>query len=123
MISFGSVYAPRDGPLPASDLTLPLQHITSYRFLFSEVVPGRVLDRDIKIPPPGVRDMLRFHLKGPEYKMKLAVEEGIWAWISLLFMDNGDEGVVDVFGIEMDFMDAANSKEEVLKLLDMLDWK
>ncbi|CAN6708501.1 unnamed protein product [Malus baccata var. baccata] len=93
------------------------------RFLFSEVVPGRVLDRDIKIQPPGVRDMLRFHLKGPEYKMKLAVEEGIWAWISLLFMDNGDEGVVDVFGIEMDFMDAANSMEEVLKLLDMLDWK
>lgn len=48
---------------------------------------------------------------------------GIRGWISLLFMDNGDEGVIDVFGIEMDFCDAANSEDEVLWLLDMLDWK
>lgn len=48
---------------------------------------------------------------------------GIRGWISLRFMEDGDEGVLDVFGIEMDFCDAANSKEEVLWLLDMLDWK
>lgn len=48
---------------------------------------------------------------------------GIRAWISLLFMDCGNEGVIDVFGIEMDFCDIANSKEEVLWLLDMLDWQ
>ncbi|KAF2313654.1 hypothetical protein GH714_012611 [Hevea brasiliensis] len=48
---------------------------------------------------------------------------GIRAWISLLFMEDGNEGVIDVFGIEMDFRDAANSREEVLWLLDMLDWK
>ncbi|KAI6670364.1 hypothetical protein NL676_005249 [Syzygium grande] len=46
------------------------------------------------------------------------------AWISLLFMDKDqNEGVIDVFGIELDFCDAANSKEEVLWLIDMLDWK
>ncbi|XP_010258102.1 PREDICTED: F-box protein At5g39250-like [Nelumbo nucifera] len=48
---------------------------------------------------------------------------GIRAWISLLFMEDGKDGVIDVFGIEMDFCDAANSEEEVLWLLDMLDWK
>ncbi|GAB4831732.1 hypothetical protein Ancab_005744 [Ancistrocladus abbreviatus] len=48
---------------------------------------------------------------------------GIRAWVSLLFMDGGKEGVIHVFGIEMDFCDAANSEEEVLWLLDMLDWK
>ncbi|GAB4827373.1 hypothetical protein Ancab_034259 [Ancistrocladus abbreviatus] len=48
---------------------------------------------------------------------------GIRAWISLLFMDDGNEGVSNVFGIEMDFCDAATSEEEVLWLLDMLDWK
>ena len=42
---------------------------------------------------------------------------------TLLFMrfehiDNGNnEGIIDVFD------DAANSEEEVLELLDMLDWK
>ncbi|KDO72747.1 hypothetical protein CISIN_1g048344mg [Citrus sinensis] len=48
---------------------------------------------------------------------------GIRGWISLRFVEDGDEGVLTVFGIEMDFCDAANSKEEVLWLLDMLDWK
>ncbi|KAL0343811.1 UNVERIFIED_CONTAM: F-box protein [Sesamum angustifolium] len=48
---------------------------------------------------------------------------GIRAWISLLFMDHGNEGVIDVFGIELDFCDAANSEDQVLWLLDMLDWK
>lgn len=48
---------------------------------------------------------------------------GIRAWISLLFMEHGCESVIDVFGIELDFCDAANSEEQVLWLLDMLDWK
>ncbi|XP_044468776.1 F-box protein At5g39250-like [Mangifera indica] len=48
---------------------------------------------------------------------------GIRAWISLHFMEDENEGVLNVFGLEMDFYDAANSKEEVLWLLDMLDWK
>lgn len=48
---------------------------------------------------------------------------GIRAWFSLLFMEDGNEGVIDVFGIEMDFCDAANTEEEVLWLLDILDWK
>ncbi|XP_051118817.1 F-box protein At5g39250 [Andrographis paniculata] len=48
---------------------------------------------------------------------------GIRAWISLLFMDHGNEGVIDVFGIELDFCDAATSRDQVLWLLDMLDWK
>ncbi|XWS30177.1 hypothetical protein CRYUN_Cryun24cG0095300 [Craigia yunnanensis] len=48
---------------------------------------------------------------------------GIWAWISLLFVEDGTDGVIDVFGIEIDFCDAASSKEEVLWLLDMIDWK
>ncbi|XP_062106525.1 F-box protein At5g39250 [Humulus lupulus] len=51
----------------------------------------------------------------------------IRAWVSLLFMEDGssegDDGALDVFGIQMDFCDAANSKEEVLWLLDMLDWR
>lgn len=48
---------------------------------------------------------------------------GIRAWISLLFTEDGTDGVADVFGIEMDFCDAANNEKEVLWLLDMLDWK
>lgn len=48
---------------------------------------------------------------------------GIRAWIALLFIEDGDEGDIDVFGIELDFCDAANSEEEVLWLMDMLDWK
>lgn len=48
---------------------------------------------------------------------------GIRAWVSLLFTDDVQEGIINVFGIELDFCDAANSEEEVLWLLDMLDWK
>ena len=48
---------------------------------------------------------------------------GIRAWISLLFLDDGNDGIIDVFGIVMDFCDAANTKDEVLWLLDLLDWK
>lgn len=48
---------------------------------------------------------------------------GIRAWVSLLFVEDGDEGAMDVFGIQLDFCDVANTKEEVLWLLDMLDWK
>lgn len=47
---------------------------------------------------------------------------GMRAWVSLLFMEN-DPTAIDVFGIEMDFSDVAQSKIEVLWLLDMLDWK
>ena len=37
---------------------------------------------------------------------------GARAWFSLLFNEDGNEGVIDVFGIEMDLCDTANSKEE-----------
>lgn len=47
----------------------------------------------------------------------------IRAWISLLFADGTNDGVADVFSIEIDFRDAANNEIEVLWLLDMLDWK
>jgi len=46
----------------------------------------------------------------------------IRAWFALLLVDAQD-GNMDVFGIEVDFCDAANSDSEVLWLLDMLDWK
>lgn len=168
--------------LSFDDLEFFIDIWTEDGFIFSEVIPGPILQNGIKIPPPGACDMLRFHLEGPEYKMKLPVDprftvplsqtvsvsvlvgrkdsnrvaciinksmfdyidgtayramandyldfspvypfvSGIRAWISLLFMEEGNEGAIDVFGIEMDFCDAANSKEEVLWLLDMLDWK
>ncbi|EPS73637.1 hypothetical protein M569_01120 [Genlisea aurea] len=51
---------------------------------------------------------------------------GIRAWISLLFVEGGVEdgvGFMDVFGIELDFCDAADSEDQVLWLLDMLDWQ
>ncbi|CAN0857833.1 F-box protein At5g39250 [Linum grandiflorum] len=150
--------------------------------IFSQVVPGPVLQAGIKLPPHGISGILRYHLEGPEYKMALPVEPtfkvplsqtvsvsvlvgrkdtnkvariidksmfdyidrtsyralafdyldfspvhpfipSIRAWLSLLFMEDGNEGVIDVFGIEMDFCDAADSKDRVLWLLDMLDWK
>ncbi|XP_077241499.1 F-box family protein [Tasmannia lanceolata] len=152
------------------------------RLLFSEVVPGNVLQSGIKTPPSGICDVLRVHLEGPDYKMTMPVEprfsiplsqtisvsvfvgrkdtnkmacivnrsvfdyvdatafralafdyldfspnypfvSGIRAWMSLLFMEDGNDGVIDVFGIEIDFCDAASSEDEVLWLLDMLDWK
>ncbi|GKV08821.1 hypothetical protein SLEP1_g59783 [Rubroshorea leprosula] len=150
--------------------------------IFSNVVPGPILQAGIKIPPTGICNMLRFHLESPEYKMTLPVEpkfivplthgvsvsvlvgrkdsnkvaciinkslfdyidrtayralafdyldfspdypfiSGIRAWISLLFMEEGNDGLIEVFGIEMDFCDVADSKDAVLWLLDMLDWK
>ncbi|KAF5748933.1 hypothetical protein HS088_TW04G00894 [Tripterygium wilfordii] len=168
--------------LSFEDLEFFIDIWTEDLLIFSDVVPGPVLQTGIKVPPPGVSDMLRFHLEGPEYKLTLPVEprfrvplsqtvsvsvlvgrkdsnkvariinksifdyidrtayralaydyldfspchpfiSGIRAWISLLFMEDGNEGVIDVFGIEMDFCDAASSKDEILWLLDMLDWK
>ncbi|MBA0831590.1 hypothetical protein Goarm_016046 [Gossypium armourianum] len=168
--------------LSFDDLEFFIDIWTEDKLIFSEVVPGPVLQRGIKIPPAGICDMLKFHLQGPEYKMILPVDprftipwsqtvsvsvlvgrkdsnkvaciinksmfdyidrtasralafdylvfspyypfiSGIRAWISLLFMEDRSNGVIDVFGIEMDFCDAANSQEEVLWLLDMLDWK
>ena len=46
----------------------------------------------------------------------------IRAWMSLLFLYKG-ANVIEVFGIELDFCDAAKSETEILWLLDMLDWK
>lgn len=168
--------------LSFDDLEFFIDIWTEDRLLFSEVVPGPVLQTGIKIPPAGICDTLRFRLEGPEYKMALPVEPrfkvpfsqtvsvsvlvgrkdsdkvaciinksifdyidrtsyralafdyldfspihpfipGTRAWISLLFMEDGSEGVIDVFGIEMDFCDTATYKEQVLWLLDMLDWK
>lgn len=168
--------------LSFADLEFYIDIWTEETLIFSEVVPGPVLQKGIWVPPPGICDVLRYHLEGPEYKMTLPVEprfavpqsqavsvsvlvgrkdtnraaciisksvfnyidrtayralaydyldfspvhpfvSGIRAWISLLFMDHGSEGIIDVFGIEMDFCDAANSEDEVLWLLDMLDWK
>ncbi|KAF8399580.1 hypothetical protein HHK36_015447 [Tetracentron sinense] len=167
--------------LSFDDLEFYVDIWTEERLIFSEVVPGPILRTGIKTPPPGICNMLRFHLEGPEYKMTVPVEprftvplsqsvsvsvlvgrkdtnkvaciinksmfdyidrtayralafdyldfspvypfiSGIRAWVSLLFMEDGNEGVIDVFGIEMDFCDAANSEEEVLWLLDMLEW-
>lgn len=48
---------------------------------------------------------------------------GIRGWVSLLFSDAGNDGAINVLGIAIDFCDAANSEDEVLWLLDMLDWK
>ncbi|XP_023001983.1 F-box protein At5g39250-like [Cucurbita maxima] len=48
---------------------------------------------------------------------------GIRVCISFLFLGNGNGGVADVSGIVMDFSDVAHTKEEVLCLLDLLDWK
>ncbi|KAM3387486.1 hypothetical protein ACQJBY_010369 [Aegilops geniculata] len=46
----------------------------------------------------------------------------IRAWMSLLFLYKGTNSI-EVFGIELDFCDAARSEPEILWLLDMLDWK
>lgn len=168
--------------LSFSDLDFYIDIWTEDKLIFSEVVPGPVFQAGIKNPPPGISDMLIYHLQSPEYKMALPVEprftvppgqivsvsvlvgrkdthkvaciinksmfdyidrtayralafdyldfspvypfvSGIRAWISLLFLEVGNEGAIDVFGIEMDFCDAASSQDEVLWLLDMLDWK
>lgn len=48
---------------------------------------------------------------------------GIRAWVSLLFVAHSNSTIINVFGIEIDFCNAASSENEVLWLLDMLDWK
>ncbi|KAK9052475.1 hypothetical protein SSX86_029104 [Deinandra increscens subsp. villosa] len=165
-----------------SDLEFYIDIWADDDLLFSQVVAGPVFRKGNWTPPPGICNILRHHLEGPEYKMTLPVEprfavpytqtvsvsvlvarkdsnkvaciinksmfdyidrssyralafdylvfspvypfvSGIRAWISLLFMEHVNENVIDVFGIEMDFCDAANSEDEVLWLLDMLDWK
>ncbi|KAG8384629.1 hypothetical protein BUALT_Bualt04G0137800 [Buddleja alternifolia] len=168
--------------LSFSDLEFYIDIWTEEKLIFSEVVPGPVLQKGKWAPPTGICDVLRFHLESPDYKMTLPMQprfniplgetvsvsvlvgrkdskkvaclinksvfdyidrsayralafdyldfspahpfvSGIRAWISLLFMDHSHEGVFDVFGIELDFCDAANSEDQVLWLLDMLDWK
>ncbi|CAI9763270.1 unnamed protein product [Fraxinus pennsylvanica] len=168
--------------LSFEDLEFYIDIWSKQSLIFSDVVPGLVLQKGSWIPPPGISDVLRSHLEGPEYKMTLPVEprfnipsdqtvsvsvlvgrkdsnkvaciinksvfdyidwsayrahafdyldispahpfvSGIRAWISLLFMDHDNDGIIDVFGIEVDFCDAASSEKQVLWLLDMLDWK
>ncbi|KAI3835079.1 hypothetical protein MKX03_016765 [Papaver bracteatum] len=48
---------------------------------------------------------------------------GVRSWVSLLFTEEGNDSLLNVFGVQLDFCDAANSEDEVLWLLDMLDWK
>ncbi|KAJ7200667.1 hypothetical protein O6H91_01G087100 [Diphasiastrum complanatum] len=72
------------------------------------------------------------YIDGPEYRahafdyLRISslypfVSE-IRAWVALLLVDaNG--GTMEVFGIELDFLDAANSDIEALCLLEILDWK
>lgn len=168
--------------LSFNDLEFYIDIWTEEKLMFSEVVPGPVLQRGTWTPPTGISDVLRFHLASPDYKMTLPMQprfniplgqivsvsvlvgrkdsqkvaciinksvfdyidrstyramafdyldfspahpfvSGIRAWISLLFMDHGSEEAIDVFGIELDFCDTANSEDQVLWLLDMLDWK
>ncbi|KAL8475803.1 hypothetical protein ACS0TY_028456 [Phlomoides rotata] len=168
--------------LSFNDLEFYIDIWTEESLVFSEVVPGPVLQKGAWTPPTGISDVLRFHLASPDYKMTLPMQprfdiplgqtvsvsvlvgrkdsrkvaciinrsvfdyidrstyramafdyldfspahpfvSGIRAWISLLFMEHGNEGAIDVFGIELDFCDAANSEDQVLWLLDMLDWK
>ncbi|CAM6103618.1 unnamed protein product [Calypogeia fissa] len=47
----------------------------------------------------------------------------IRAWVALLLLDSAEKEGQEVFGIELDFVDAANSEREVLCLLEILDWK
>jgi F-box-like len=47
----------------------------------------------------------------------------IRVWVSLLFLASGARASLEVFGIEIDFCDAATTEVEFLWLLDMLDWK
>ncbi|KAL5725829.1 hypothetical protein ACHQM5_008926 [Ranunculus cassubicifolius] len=177
----------RRKPLPPPrlsfhDLEFYIDIFAEENLIFSEIIPGPVLQTGIKVHPPGTSEILRHHLEGPDYKMTVLVDprftvqstqsvsvslfvgrkdtnkiarivnkssfdyidrssfralaydyldisplypfvSGIRGWVSLLFLDGGNDGVIDVFGIAIDFCDAANSEEEVLWLLDMLDWK
>ncbi|KAF3325059.1 F-box protein [Carex littledalei] len=47
----------------------------------------------------------------------------IRVWVSLLFQAGGGHAILEVFGVEIDFCDAATTEVEFLWLLDMLDWK
>jgi len=38
-------------------------------------------------------------------------------------VDDKNDSVIDAFGIEIDFCNAAKSRNEVLWLLDIFDWK
>ncbi|KAG6398380.1 hypothetical protein SASPL_139838 [Salvia splendens] len=168
--------------LSLKDLEFYIDIWTEEKLLFSEVVPGPVLQKGSWTPPNGISDVLRLHLTSPDYKMTFPMQPrfniplgqivsvsvfvgrrdtqkvaciinksicdyidrstfralafdyldfspahpfvpSIRAWISLLFMYHGNESDLDVFGIELDFCDAANSEDQVLWLLDMLDWK
>ncbi|XP_002966587.2 F-box protein At5g39250 [Selaginella moellendorffii] len=47
----------------------------------------------------------------------------IRAWVALLLVERPPNTMAEVFGIELDFLDTASSDDEVLLLLDILDWK
>ncbi|KAL2619868.1 hypothetical protein R1flu_000073 [Riccia fluitans] len=47
----------------------------------------------------------------------------IRAWVALLLLNSVDGESQEVFGIELDFGDVANSDCELLCLLEILDWK
>lgn len=60
-------------------------------------------------------DFLQF---SPKYPFVYDVR----AWLGLLLVD-AKADKMEVFGIELDFGEAADSDNEVLLLLDILDWK
>ncbi|XP_073102961.1 F-box protein At5g39250 isoform X1 [Elaeis guineensis] len=168
--------------LSFNDLEFYIDLWSEQKLIFSEAISGSMLRTGIRNPPPGISDILKVHLNGPDYKMVVQAEprftitlgstitvsvlvgrkdtnqiaciirdsvfdyvdgsafralayaylnfspghpfiSGIRAWVSLLFVANGNENAIDVFGIEIDFCDAASKEHEVLWLLDMLDWK
>lgn len=185
---------PQRSLLPArlslEDIEFYIDVWSDQNLVFSEAVPGPILEDGIPNPPSGTYEVLRNHLVpkpngncGSNYKMMMPIHPkfsfslsmsvtvsvligrkdtkkmaciidkslfeyidgsvyramafdymrfsplypflpGMRAWVSLLFMENDSSGgAIDVFGIEMDFSDIAQSKIEVLWLLDMLDWK
>lgn len=173
-------------PLPAprlsfDDIEFYVDIWLDNKSVYSDVVPGALLQSGIINPPPGICDIMRDHLRNLTCKMTIPVSprfrvvfnesihvsllvgrrdsdkvaciidksgfdyvdgpayralaydylqfspsypfvSEIRAWFALLLVDAQD-GKMDVFGIEVDFCDAANSDIEVLWLLDMLDWK
>ncbi|XP_072980757.1 F-box protein At5g39250 [Typha angustifolia] len=166
--------------LSFKDLVFYIDMWSEEKLIFSEAVSGVVLRAGMKNPPPGMSDILKAHLDGPDCKMIMQVEprltnisgrtvsvsvivnrkdtnkmaqimnrslfdyvdstaaralayeylsfsphhpfiSDIRAWASLLFLAKG-ENAIEVFALEIDFCDAARSENEVLWLLDMLDW-
>ncbi|KAJ6402544.1 hypothetical protein OIU84_014609 [Salix udensis] len=105
---------------------------TEDRLIFSEVVPGPALHTGIKSPPPGICDRLRFQLEGPDCKMTLPVQPGFKVPLSETESGLGFlccswmiEMTVSLtsLGLKWTFVMLQRSRDEVLWLLDILDWK